>query len=237
MDVVAIIQARMTSKRLPGKVLMDIRGEPALAHMIDRVRMAKRVQRLLVATTTNATDDAVVELCARLGVEMFRGDETDVLGRYLGAAEKARAPAIMRLTADCPMIDPDVLDQAVDTFASGAFDYVSNCNVRTFPDGLDVEVFTIDALREANTKAEHPFLREHVTPYIRGIRPQFGAGAFRIGHILAPADFSHVRWTLDTPTDLAVIRELIALLPHGYRWMAALAAATRQPHLLGVAPA
>lgn len=233
-DPVAIIQARMTSTRLPGKVLMDIGGAPALAYMVARVRRARRVPRIVVATTTNTSDDPVVALCQALGIETYRGDERDVLARYVGAAEGADAAVIMRLTADCPMIDPEVLDDAVAMFASGKFDYVSNCNQRTFPDGLDVEVFSLAALRDAHVNAKHPFLREHVTPYLRGSRPELGAGAFRVGQLLAPADFSHVRWTLDTPADLDRIRDLVGALPPDYDWMAALALATRRPQLLGV---
>ena len=235
-DPVAIIQARMTSTRLPGKVLMEVGGKPALAFMIERVREARRIARIVVATTRNATDDPVAALCGTLGVDVFRGEEQDVLGRYVAAAQSVGATVLMRLTADCPLIDPDVLDDAVAHFAGGEYDYVSNANIRTFPDGLDVEVFTMAALLEAHERARHPFLREHVTPYIRGIRPEFGAGSFRIGHLLAPANFGHVRWTLDTPADLARIRELVAALPASFRWMAALAEATRRPHLLGVPP-
>lgn len=224
----------MTSTRLPGKVLMDLAGRPALAFMLERVRRAQRIGRIVVATTVNRADDAIAAVCAQMDVEVFRGDELDVLGRYLGAARWAEAEVVMRLTADCPMIDPEVLDDAVKIFSGGNHDYVSNCNIRTFPDGLDVEVFTVAALHEADANAQHPFLREHVTPYIRGIRKELGAGNFRIGHLLAPADFGHVRWTLDTAADLDRIRELIAALPPDFGWLTALSEATRRPRLLGV---
>lgn len=233
-DPVAIIQARMTSSRLPGKVLMDLAGKPALAFMLERVQRAQRIGRIVVATTINQADDAIAAVCAEMSVDIFRGDEMDVLGRFVGAARWANARSVMRLTADCPMIDPDVVDGAVAIFAEGKHDYVSNCNIRTFPDGLDVEVFTSGALIEADANARHPFLREHVTPYIRGIRKELGAGNFRIGHLLAPANFGHVRWTLDTIADLDRIRELVGRLPENFGWLAALSEATRRPHLLGV---
>lgn len=231
---IAIIQARMTSTRLPGKVLADIHGKPALTRMLDRVGEAKRLGGIVVATTTNASDDAIVGLAQRTGATVFRGDELDVLGRFRAAAESVHAPVVMRLTADCPMIDPGLLDDMVALFDREACDYASNCNTRTYPDGLDAEVFTIAALREADERAKHTFLREHVTPYIRGSRKELGAGAFRIEQLLAPADFSHVRWTLDRTDDLDRIRDLIGMLPEHYDWMAALAVATRHPRLLGL---
>ncbi len=232
--VVAVIQARMTSTRLPGKVLVDIGGSPALEHMLARVRKATSIDHVVVATTANATDDPVVALCERLGVETFRGDEHDVLGRFVGVVDRTGARVVVRLTADCPMIDPALIDQTFALFDTDSYDYTSNANVRSFPDGLDCEVFSADALRRADEEARHPFLREHVTPFIRGSHPQYGAGGFRVGNLLAPADFGFVRWTLDTPADLARIRELIALLPAGYTWMQALSAAMRAPHLLGI---
>lgn len=232
-SLVAIVQARMTSSRLPGKVLADICGKAALQRQIERIQQAKRVDKIMVATTTNASDDPIVELCGRLGVDVFRGDEADVLERFRGAAEAAGATAVVRLTADCPMIDPDVLDGVVELFNEGCWDYVSNCNERTFPDGLDVEVFTRAALEEAAEKATAPFQREHVTPYMRGMFLQYVSGEFRIAQYTYPADFSHVRWTLDTVDDLERIRRLIAQLPEDYTWLQALSVATRQPELLG----
>lgn len=232
--VVAIIQARMTSSRLPGKVMADICGKPALQRMIERARRAERLDEIVVATTVNATDGPVVELCKRLGVKVFRGDEADVLGRYLNAAGLARAGVIVRLTADCPMIEPTLIDQAVTTFQSGNWDYVSNAVRRTYPDGLDVEVFSREALERAAREAQHPFLREHVTPYINGKRAGLPHGDFALGDMTFEADFSHVRWAVDTSEDLDRVRRLFALLPENFTWLHALAAATREPELLGL---
>jgi spore coat polysaccharide biosynthesis protein SpsF (cytidylyltransferase family) len=230
---VAIIQARMTSTRLPGKVMADLCGKPALEHMIERVRRAELLDDIVVATTVNADDDPVSDLCRRLDIQVFRGDEADVLGRFQGAAAETGAEAIIRLTGDCPMIDPKVIDEVISVFDGGAYDHVSNCNIRTYPDGLDVEAFTRGALNEAAEKADHPYLREHVTPYIRGSNPEFGHGNFALGHVVFEADLSHLRWTLDTVDDLDRIRRLITQLPRNYSWFEALSLATRQPELLG----
>ena len=229
----AIVQARMTSSRLPGKVLSDICGKPSLQRMLERINMASSIDKVVVATTINASDDLIVELCEKLKVDIFRGDEDDVLGRFCGAAEVAEAEIVIRLTADCPMIDPDVIDEVVSAFSIYNHDYLSNTIDRTYPDGLDIEVMSIDALREAHKKAVAPFLREHVTPYISGRRPDLGAGDFRVGQIRFVADFSHIRWTLDTKEDLQRIRSLVSKLPEDYRWLQALSIATREPDLLG----
>ncbi|MBT6471022.1 MAG: NTP transferase domain-containing protein, partial [Candidatus Marinimicrobia bacterium] len=229
----AIVQARMTSSRLPGKVLSDICGKPSLQRMLERINMASSIDKVVVATTINTSDDLIVELCEKLKVDIFRGDEDDVLGRFCGAAEVAEAEIVIRLTADCPMIDPDVIDEVVSAFSIYNHDYLSNTIDRTYPDGLDIEVMSIDALREAHKKAVAPFLREHVTPYISGRRPDLGAGDFRVGQIRFVADFSHIRWTLDTKEDLQRIRSLVSKLPEDYRWLQALSIATQEPDLLG----
>ena len=233
-EIVTIVQARMTSSRLPGKVLADIDGRSSLAYMLERVQRARNVGRIVVATTVNDTDDPVAQLAERLGVSVFRGDEMDVLGRYADAAELFNADPIVRLTADCPMIDPTVIEAVVQLYRHGDWDYVGNGINRTFPDGLDVEVFSRAALVAADREAKHPFLREHVTPYIRGTYEQYESGDFRIGHSIFEADFSHIRWTLDTADDLHRIRRLVALLPDDHTWLQALSVATRFPELLGV---
>jgi len=226
----------MTSTRLPGKVLADIDGRPALEGMLSRVRRAVRAGHIVVATTVNAADDPVARLCEELGVIVHRGDEMDVLSRYIEAATAVDADIIVRLTGDCPMIDPDIIDQALQIYLEDSFDYVSNGIQRTYPDGLDVEVFSRHSLEVAGREATHPFLREHVTPFIRGTCPQYGAGDFRIGHCKFEADLSHIRWTLDTGKDLERIRRLVKMLPDSYTWLHALSVATRYPELLGVSP-
>ena len=157
-EILLIIQARMNSSRLPGKVLADICGKPCLQHVLEKVSKSKKVNNIVVATTTNPVDNPVVDLCNQLGHKTFCGDENDVLGRFYEAAEIEEALTIVRITADCPMIDPDVIDEVISTFLINNHDYVSNTIKRTYPDGLDVEVMSIDALSEANKKATAPFL-------------------------------------------------------------------------------
>lgn len=238
MVTIAIIQARMTSTRLPGKVLADIAEQPLLGYMIARVRLADRLDGVRVATTTNETDDPIARLCDDVGIPVFRGDESDVLGRYAAAAAETDADIIVRLTADCPLIDPDVIDQAVEALLEGSFDYLSNSIHLSYPDGLDVEVFTRAALDTANREARGAFHREHVTPYMRtGVYPDLPAGDFKVGEMAAPADFSHLRWTVDTADDLERVRCLAAVLPPDFGWLDAIALLTRRPELFGpVAP-
>lgn len=233
-NIVGIILSRMTSSRLPGKALVDICGKPNLQYMIERVRRAKRLSAVCVATTTNDTDDSIETLCIELGVPVFRGSEDNVLDRITRAAQYFNSSVIVRLTADCPMIDPVLIDDAIGVFCEGRYDYVANGNVRSFPDGMDVEVIAYDALARANKETTHPFLREHVTPYIRGSHPQYGKGDFLTRDIIFEADFSNVRWTLDTLEDLMIIRKLCDSLPEGYTWLQALAKAVKDPELLNL---
>ena len=223
MRVVAIIQARMTSSRLPGKVLADIEGKPVLQRMIERVMRARRLDEIMVATSDLPTDEPVAALCERLQIRCFRGDEQDVLGRFVGAAHAGRADIVVRLTADCPMHDPDVIDAAVALFMQGGYDHVSNAVRRTFPDGLDVEVMSLEVLECADREARHPFLREHVTTYIRRSKPELGAGDFRLGHLLNDIDLSALRWTVDHAEDLNRVRRFFAALPPDFSWRQALA--------------
>lgn len=220
---VAIIQARMTSTRLPGKVLMDFAGKPALQHMLERVSKSRRLASICVATTANADDDPVADLCEKMSVPVFRGDEHDVLGRYVLAAERCNADPVVRLTADCPMHDAEVIDAAIAMYCAGGYDYVSNAMRRTYPDGLDVEVMSRATLERTAAEATHPFLREHVTTYIRGSRPDLPKGDFKTGDLVWEEDKSHYRWTLDTAEDLMRIRGYFERLPEGFGWRDALA--------------
>ena len=232
-NIVAIILTRMTSTRFPGKALVEICGQPNLLRMIRRVKASKKISKICVATTVNATDDPIIFACDKENITTFRGDEEDVLSRVYYAAKEMRAEIVVRLTADCPMIDPALIDDVISMYLEGDWDYVANGNIRSYPDGLDVEVFSMSALQRAHREARHPFLREHVTPYIRGSHPLYGSGEFRVGNKVSPWDFGHIRWTLDTKEDLAVIQALVARLPDGYGWMDALSVATRYPALLG----
>lgn len=200
---VAIIQARMGSTRLPGKVLLDIEGQSMLARVVRRVQRALSLDTLLVATTIAEADEALVEECRRLGVAVFRGQEEDVLDRFYQAACQLRARAVARVTADCPLIDPGVIDRVVAAFHEHEADYASNTLARTYPRGLDIEVVAFPALERAWQEATEPYERAHVTPYLYKNPAQF-----RLLSVTYPRDCSRHRWTVDTPEDLAFVREV-----------------------------
>jgi len=205
--VASIIQARMSSTRLPGKILKYIAGRPMLAHVIERAAESKRSDMTLVATTVSATDDPVVDFCKTMEIPFFRGDEADVLDRYYQAAKHFQVDVIVRLTADCPLLDPEVIDKILETYLEGDFDYVSNTIERTYPDGLDTEVMRFKALETAWREAEWLSEREHVTPYIYK-HPE----KFRIAQVQDERDNSGYRWTVDESADLEFVREIHRLI-------------------------
>lgn len=204
MKTVAIIQARTTSTRLPAKVLADLEGAPMLERQILRLRRATTLSEITIATTTNDTDVPVVALASRLGLRVFRGSEPDVLDRFSGAAAAFDADVIVRVTADCPLIDGLVLDRVVMARREAAADYASNVLHRTYPRGLDVEVFTRAALERCHRVATSTAAREHVTWFIHRERPDL----FRTVGVTAPTDDSDLRWTVDTPEDMAMVRSV-----------------------------
>lgn len=207
MKVVAITQARMTSTRLPGKVLLEATGKSLLAHHVERTRRARTIDEVVIATTTNSSDEPIVAWGAAHGVPVFRGSEGDVLSRYAGAAARHDADIIVRVTSDCPLIDPEVVDLTVGAFLANAnsFDYASNRIVQTYPRGLDTEVFHADVLRLADFHATEPLDREHVTLFIWR-QPE----RFRLLNVPNATNESHHRWTVDTREDLELIRCILA---------------------------
>jgi spore coat polysaccharide biosynthesis protein SpsF (cytidylyltransferase family) len=203
--VVAIVQARMGSTRLPGKVLADIAGHTMLERVVRRLGRCDRLDEVVVATSTLAQDDAIVDACDRLGVQVVRGDPLDVLGRYALAARATDADIVVRVTSDCPFIDPDVVSAVVAALvdAEPSVDYASNTMTpRTFPRGLDVEAFTAAALFDADRHDRDPGTREHVTPFIQD------PARFRSAAVVWADDLSAIRWTVDTEADLDVARRL-----------------------------
>ncbi len=208
MTVLAILQARVSSSRLPRKVLAPILGTAMLARQIERVKRCDTIDRLVVATSDDPSDDALASLCAEIGVSCFRGSLNDVLQRFLGASESfGPADTVVRLTGDCPLADPAVIDRVIrDHLASGS-DYTTNAIESTWPDGLDVEVMRREALAAAASEAMLPSEREHVTPFIYN-----NAKRFRIGHVKNDEDLSHLRWTVDEPADLAFVTAIYAAL-------------------------
>ena len=203
MKTVIIVQARMTSTRLPGKVLLPLAGEPMLVRLLERLRRVQRAHGLVIATTTNATDDAIAALSAQRGVPCHRGSEHDVLSRYAEAARLHGADAVVRITSDCPLIDPVLIDQLIATFEAGDNDYVSNMLPPTWPYGMAVEVFSAAALAQAHAEATQAAEREHVTPFI-----YWHPERYRLRNVASPVDLSHHRWTVDTPEDYELVRRL-----------------------------
>lgn len=201
MKITAIIQARMGSTRLPGKVLKDLQGETALARVLARLRRAATIGEVIVATSNTPGDDVIVAECKRLKTNAFRGEENDVLDRYYQAAQFSKAEVVVRITADCPLIDPELVDETVTRFLQERPDYASNALVRTYPRGLDTEVFSMQALEIAWREAAQPYQRAHVTPYIYQ-NPE----RFKVLAVKAEQNYGDLRWTLDTEPDLAFLR-------------------------------
>jgi spore coat polysaccharide biosynthesis protein SpsF len=206
--IVAIVQARMGSTRLPGKVLKSVAGVPLLSLQLDRIGSAKMIDRLVVATSTVSIDDQISDFCEKRDILCFRGSEDDVLDRYYHAAKKYRAEVIVRLTADCPLIDPVIIDQAIALFQQSDVDYVSNTlplESSTYPDGSDVEVFSSSALARVFAEAVSKSNREHVTSYF--LR-EGGEGRFRVKQMVNHKNWASYRFTIDYPEDFEVL-ELI----------------------------
>jgi len=204
--ITVIIQARTGSTRLPGKVLKEIGGRTLLEILVERVKHATLVDKIIVATTDKTEDDKIVGLVEKLGLDCFRGSENDVLDRYYQAARKFKADTVIRITGDCPLMDPKVIDQVVGFYKenSDKFDYVSNIRPPTFPDGMDVEVFPFTVLEKAWKNAELPSEREHVTAYIAN-HPEI----FRIGNVVYKYNASSVRLTVDSEEDFKLIERIL----------------------------
>jgi len=209
--IVATIEARMTSTRLPGKVLMPLAGMPALTRMIERVRRSKYIDEIVVATTVNRADDPIVESAKENNVKYFRGSEMDVLGRVVGAAESVEAEIIVELTGDCPLMDWRLVDRGIEEFFAGQFDCAANVIKRTFPDGFDVQVYPTALLADVANLTDDLLDREHVSRYIYNHEDKY-----RINHWLSPAEYvwPDLRVTLDEINDYKLINLIFEkLLP------------------------
>jgi spore coat polysaccharide biosynthesis protein SpsF len=229
--VVAIIQARMGSTRLPGKVLKDIEGKTVLSRVVNRLRGTRLIDELLIATSDQRADDAIVEECERCLVPVFRGDENDVLDRYFHAAQACEGDVVVRITSDCPLIDCEITAKTIREFVDECPDYASNALVRTYPRGLDTEVMSGQALERAWRNATQPYQRAHVTPYIYQ-----NPDEFKILRVTGEADYSNHRWTLDTTEDLEFIRAIYARLknPDDFDWHDVLEILDQEPELMGM---
>lgn len=248
--VVAIIQGRMSSSRLPGKILADIAGQPMLQRVFVRTSRSASVSQTLFATTTDPSDDPVAEYCDFSGIPYTRGSQFDVLDRYYQAAKGAKADAVVRITADCPVIDPALIDDVVNILLEDEYDFA--CNrlpppwTRTYPIGLDVEACMFKVLEKAWKEAKEPQHREHAMPYfyegvqLSTISRQLSEGVslrgFRIALLNHTADFGDYRWTVDTPEDLAFIREVYARFNgrDDFTWKEALDLVHDNPELMKI---
>ena len=199
----AVLQVRTGSSRLPGKALRLLAGAPMLERQIERVRRARRLDELIIATSTRGDDDPIAALCARVGVRCHRGSLEDVLDRVHAAAALAAPSHVVRLTGDCPLADPQLIDRVVAFCIEGGYDYASNTVEPTFPDGLDVEAMRFEALATAWREARLGSEREHVTPFLYKNAQRFRTGSFK-----AARDLSHLRWTVDEPDDLALAERI-----------------------------
>ena len=227
MKTVAVIQARMQSVRLPGKVLAEVQGRPLLAHVVNRARRAEALDAVVVATSVHQADDVIARFCRNTGIDLFRGSCDDVLDRYHGAARMFGADVIVRLTADCPLTDPEVIDRVVSAFQQGSLEYVSNTLACTYPDGLDVEVFSRESLVRAWRQARLNSDREHVTSYMVN-----HAKLFRQACVRNDVDLSPMRWTVDHPEDLEFMHQIYSQCGPAHFGMAeVLALLNRQPAL------
>ena len=203
MKVTAIIQARMGSSRLPGKILKDLCGQPAIVRMLERVRRATKLDQIIVATTTEQKDNTLVEMLEKVNQPYFRGSENDVLGRFYETWKQYGGGTIMRLTADNPLTDPDMVDDAVQVFGDSDYDYLRYGVGLGLPLGMGMELFHAEGLEKAFHEAADPREREHVTPYF-----YWHPALFRCGEQRVHPDHSDLRWTVDTPEDYTLVREI-----------------------------
>lgn len=213
MKIVAIIQARMGSTRLPGKVLKDLAGDTVLARVVNRTQRARELHQVVVATSVLPADDAIVSECERLGVAFFRGDEADVLDRYYRAAQQFAADVVVRITSDCPLIDPELIDEHIQRLRErwNHVDFVSNMGHPSYPLGLAVEAMPADVLARMHRMSDTAELREHVTT-LAYVQPNL----FRWEHVRFSRDLSHLRWTVDTKEDLELVRLILQRFAHDH---------------------
>ena len=201
-----IIQARMGSSRLPGKTLMELENKKTtLDFVIEQLSFSKLINRVVIATTSLDEDNVIEQKVKSLGINCFRGSETDVLDRYYRCAKEFEMKTIVRITADCPIIDPTIVDKVIEQFQSGNYDYAANIIFRTYPVGTDTEIFSFNSLEKCWNEAKQPSEREHVTPFMRNKNSNF-----KIENIQNDQDLSHLRWTLDLKEDLILIREIVS---------------------------
>jgi spore coat polysaccharide biosynthesis protein SpsF len=207
--VVILVQARMGSTRLPGKVLKEVWDKPLLQYLTERLKRVELADEVIIATTTNPKDQEIVEFCHMEQIPLFRGSEEDVLDRFYLAAKAFKADVVVRITADCPLVDPKLIDEVIQSYLDNypTFDYISNSHVRSFPIGMDTEVFSFKSLEEAYNESSLPEEREHVTPFIYR-RPN----RYKTKLLVHEPNLAHLRLTVDTPEDFELVSKLIERL-------------------------
>ncbi len=203
MTTLAIVQARMSSTRYPGKVLAPLAGQPMILRQLERIQRAKTLDAIVVATSTDASDEELAQLVKASGFDVLRGDLNDVLARFIKVIDQYQPETVVRLTADCPLISPKVIDQVVARFNQGDCDYASNTMTPTYPDGLDVEVVKASVLQEVYETSTDKAEREHVT-----LGVYRNPDKYRIANFAGEVDLSYLRWTVDTPEDYAFVSEI-----------------------------
>jgi spore coat polysaccharide biosynthesis protein SpsF len=208
--ILALLQARYSSSRLPGKVLKPILGKPMLFRQVERLKRARLIDRLIIVTSIESSDDIIESACQQEGLEVVRGSLNDVLDRFYQAALPIQPRHVVRLTADCPLADPQIIDATIEKHIREGLDYTSSSLEPTFPDGLDVEVMTFQALERAWKESELKSDREHVTPYL--YRGHALSPAFRVGAYKGSRDLSSLRWTVDEPSDFLLISKIYEAL-------------------------
>ena len=224
----AIVQARLSSSRLPGKVLKSIAGQPMLALQLERIKRIRGVDKIIVATSDREEDQAIAALCEELGIDCYQGSLDDVLDRFYQCAKQFQLSHVIRLTGDCPILDPEIVSRLIDYYREGQFDYCNNFEACTYPDGLDCEIFSFAVLEQAWQQAQKPSEREHVTPFIRH------HDGYKKGEIKSDQDISHLRWTVDNPEDFELITQIYQqLYPDNPLFVTAdvLKLIKQQPHL------
>jgi spore coat polysaccharide biosynthesis protein SpsF (cytidylyltransferase family) len=233
--ILCIIQARMTSSRLPGKSMKDLSGKPAIQRVIERAMKSSLISDFWLACSNHKEDDILEGFAIKNNINIYRGSMNDVLSRYVYISKKNDSDIIVRITGDCPLIDPEIIDLVIKMHMSTDSDYTSNTLTRSYPDGLDVEVFSSIALYGADLYSNNSFMREHVTPYIHGrLSDRFPSGDYKREQLVSPIDYSKYRWTLDEEKDLIFLNKVFNNLNDHCTWKDVINLLEEKPELVNI---